>query len=150
MGGGNGCGVWQDILRVGEEMDELGLEFTSSCRGVLGDGSDTKFWLDRWVDDRRLCDRFSRLFHLDMGKEGSVRDKEKWVNGSWHWMWEWRRSIKGRMKLDVRRGWGIQGQSVIKIDRGKGSSCGKWNSRNALEQVSVKKNHMPIAWSLVT
>ncbi|GKA63876.1 hypothetical protein Tco_0763482 [Tanacetum coccineum] len=92
-----GCGVWREIVRVGEEMDELGLEFTSSCKGILGDWSDIKFWLDRWVDDRILCDRFSRLFHLDMGKEGSVRDKRKWVNGSWHWEWEWRRSIRGRV-----------------------------------------------------
>ena len=43
------------------------------------------------------------------------------------------------MKMDARRGWGIQGQSVIKIDREKDSSCGKWNSRNALEQVGAKK-----------
>ncbi|GJV63861.1 reverse transcriptase domain, reverse transcriptase zinc-binding domain protein [Tanacetum coccineum] len=85
--GGNGFGVWRNIIGVGKEMDGLGLEFSSSYRGVLGDGCDIKFWLDRWVDDRRLCDRFSRLFHQDRAKEGSVKDKGKWVNESDRWKW---------------------------------------------------------------
>lgn len=58
-------GVWPYIVKIGEE---LGVEFTSTCRGVLGDGRDIRdirFWSDRQVDDQRLCDRFSMLFHLD-------------------------------------------------------------------------------------
>ncbi|GKA73737.1 RNA-directed DNA polymerase, eukaryota, reverse transcriptase zinc-binding domain protein [Tanacetum coccineum] len=78
-GVGTGCGVWRDIVKVGEELDGLGLKFTLTCRGKLVDARDIMFWLDRWVDGRRLCDRFSRLFHLDGGKEGSVPDKGKWV-----------------------------------------------------------------------
>ncbi|GJU13333.1 putative ribonuclease H-like domain-containing protein [Tanacetum coccineum] len=81
MGEGKGIGVWRDIIRVGEELEGMGIGFTSSCIGVLGDGNDISFWLDRWVDDQRLCDRFSRLFLLDRFKEGSVRDKGSWVNG---------------------------------------------------------------------
>ncbi|GJX21336.1 hypothetical protein Tco_0224013 [Tanacetum coccineum] len=94
---GTGCGVWRDIVKVGEELDGLGLEFTSTCRGELQDERDIMFWLNRWVDGRRLFHGFSRLFHLDRGKEGSVQDKGKWVNGSWHWEWDWRRSIRGRV-----------------------------------------------------
>ncbi|GKE33200.1 reverse transcriptase domain, reverse transcriptase zinc-binding domain protein [Tanacetum coccineum] len=56
--------------------------------GVLGDGRDIRFWVDRWVDNRRLCDIFSRLYHLDRRKEGSVMDKGSWVNGVWdRWRW---------------------------------------------------------------
>ncbi|GJZ71757.1 reverse transcriptase domain, reverse transcriptase zinc-binding domain protein [Tanacetum coccineum] len=84
-------------IGVGKEMDGLGLEFSSSCRGVLRDGCNIKFWLDRWVDDRRLCDRFSRLFHQDRAKEGSVKDKGKWVNESWIWEWDWVRTIRVRV-----------------------------------------------------
>ncbi|GJX64754.1 hypothetical protein Tco_0299097 [Tanacetum coccineum] len=39
----------------------VGVEFTSSCLGVLGDGMDIMFWEDRWVRNRILRDRFPRL-----------------------------------------------------------------------------------------
>ncbi|GJW73959.1 RNA-directed DNA polymerase, eukaryota, reverse transcriptase zinc-binding domain protein [Tanacetum coccineum] len=68
-------GEGRDIVRIGEEMDGLGIGFTSSCRGVLGDGRDIRFWTDMWVGDQRLCDRFPRLFYLDSRKEGRAWDK---------------------------------------------------------------------------
>ncbi|GKA62006.1 RNA-directed DNA polymerase, eukaryota, reverse transcriptase zinc-binding domain protein [Tanacetum coccineum] len=78
---------WWRLRKDGEglwvkEIDGLGLEFTSSFLGVLGDGSDIRFWVDRWVDNRRLCDRFPKLYHLDRRKESSVMDK-----GSDKWRW---------------------------------------------------------------
>nr|GEU67757.1 reverse transcriptase domain, reverse transcriptase zinc-binding domain protein [Tanacetum cinerariifolium] len=63
----------------------------------VGDGRDVRFWVDRWVDDRRLCDRFLRLFHLDRKKEGSVMDKGLWVNDGWHWEYNWVRDIRSRV-----------------------------------------------------
>nr|GFA18498.1 reverse transcriptase domain, reverse transcriptase zinc-binding domain protein [Tanacetum cinerariifolium] len=33
--------------------------------------------VDRWVDNRRLCDRFHRLYHLDRRKESSVMDRDR-------------------------------------------------------------------------
>ncbi|GKG00713.1 hypothetical protein Tco_0302403, partial [Tanacetum coccineum] len=79
-----------------------GVEFTSSCIGVLGDGRDIRFWVDRWVDNRRLCDRFPRLYHLDRRKEGLAWDKGVWVNNEWCWEWEWEwvRSIRGRVSRE--------------------------------------------------
>lgn len=35
--GVKGGGVWCNIVRSGEEIDGFGIEFTSSCVGVLGD-----------------------------------------------------------------------------------------------------------------
>nr|GEW19889.1 hypothetical protein [Tanacetum cinerariifolium] len=71
-GSGRGWGVWRDIVKIGEEIDGVGIEFSSSFSGVLGDGRDIRFWVDTSVDNWRLCDRFPRLFHLDRRKEGSV------------------------------------------------------------------------------
>ncbi|GJT89609.1 reverse transcriptase domain, reverse transcriptase zinc-binding domain protein [Tanacetum coccineum] len=93
---------WWRLRKDGEglwvkEIDGLGLEFTSSFLGVLGDGSDIRFWVDRWVDNRRLCDRFPKLYHLDRRKESSVMDKGSWVNGGWCWVWNWTRNIRGRV-----------------------------------------------------
>ncbi|GJW26647.1 RNA-directed DNA polymerase, eukaryota, reverse transcriptase zinc-binding domain protein [Tanacetum coccineum] len=49
----------QDIVRIEEEMDGLGIGFTSSCRGVLGDGKDIRKWftvkeLARLVEEKVL------------------------------------------------------------------------------------------------
>ena len=77
-------GVWSDIVKVGEEIDGLGIEFSSSFKGVIGNGRDIRFWVDRWVDNSKLCDRFPRLYHLDRRKEGSVAEKGIWVDNMWH------------------------------------------------------------------
>ncbi|GKF28707.1 hypothetical protein Tco_0095049, partial [Tanacetum coccineum] len=90
-------GVWRDIIKIGEEIEGLRVDFSSAYVGVLGDGTDIRFWTDKWVDNRRLCDRFSRLFHLDRGKEGSVMDNGAWVDGVWSWVWDWGRCIRGRV-----------------------------------------------------
>nr|GEV02230.1 zf-CCHC domain-containing protein/DUF4219 domain-containing protein/UBN2 domain-containing protein [Tanacetum cinerariifolium] len=58
-----------DIVKIGEEIDGLGVEFSSSCVGVVGDGRDIRFWIDHWVDNRRLCDRFPRLYYLERRKD---------------------------------------------------------------------------------
>ncbi|GJR66773.1 reverse transcriptase domain, reverse transcriptase zinc-binding domain protein [Tanacetum coccineum] len=65
-------GVWGNIVKIGEEIDGLGVEFASSCVGILGDGRDIR------------------------RKETSVMDKGGWVNNSWVWKWDrdrWRWSL---------------------------------------------------------
>ncbi|GJW16706.1 transposon TX1 [Tanacetum coccineum] len=63
---------------VGDELEGLGIDFDCSFKGDVGDGSDIRFWVDRWIGDVRLCDRFPRLYHLDRRKEGGVGDKGRW------------------------------------------------------------------------
>nr|GEY71101.1 reverse transcriptase domain, reverse transcriptase zinc-binding domain protein [Tanacetum cinerariifolium] len=70
-----GSGVWKDILKIGEEIDEFGIEFSLSCIGVLGDGRDIRF-------------------------KGSVWDKGSWVDSVWCWEWDWVRSIRGRVSRE--------------------------------------------------
>nr|GEU29043.1 transposon TX1 putative 149 kDa protein [Tanacetum cinerariifolium] len=43
--------------------------------------------VDRWVDDRRLCDRFPRLYHLDRQKEVSAMERGAWVDNRDQWRW---------------------------------------------------------------
>ncbi|GKD52396.1 reverse transcriptase domain, reverse transcriptase zinc-binding domain protein, partial [Tanacetum coccineum] len=85
------------LTLVKSEIDGLGVDFTSSCVGVVGDGSDIRFWVDRWVDNGRLCDRFPRLYHLDGRKEVSVMDRGFWDDNRWVWEWDWVRNIRGRV-----------------------------------------------------
>ncbi|GJU68897.1 hypothetical protein Tco_1255156 [Tanacetum coccineum] len=93
----NGGWVWSDIVKIGVAIDGLGLEFSSSCVGVVRDGRDIRFWVDRWVDNRRLCDRFPRLYHLDRRKEASMKERGGWENNNWVWEWDWVRSVRGRV-----------------------------------------------------
>ncbi|GJV07585.1 hypothetical protein Tco_1345241 [Tanacetum coccineum] len=45
-----GGGVWSDIARFGREIDGVGIEFTSACVGLLGDGRDG---INKWYQS--LC-----------------------------------------------------------------------------------------------
>ncbi|GJZ47895.1 putative RNA-directed DNA polymerase, eukaryota, reverse transcriptase zinc-binding domain protein [Tanacetum coccineum] len=91
-----GSGIWRDIVTVGVDLEGLGLDFSSSFEGEVGNGRDIRFWIDKWVGGVKLCDRFPRLYHLDRRKEGMVADKGNWVDGAWCWKWEWVRDLRGR------------------------------------------------------
>ncbi|GKB76561.1 hypothetical protein Tco_0943456, partial [Tanacetum coccineum] len=71
-----GSRVWGDIVKIGEEVDVIGVEFISSCIGVLRDERDIR------------------------RKEASVSDKGGWVNNRWVWEWDWVRSITGRVSKE--------------------------------------------------
>ena len=67
----------------------------------MGDGRDIRFWVDRWVENGRLCDRFPRLYHLDRRKETSVVERGEWVDNRWVWVWDWVRNIRGRVSKEL-------------------------------------------------
>ncbi|GJR70577.1 hypothetical protein Tco_0016642 [Tanacetum coccineum] len=81
----SGDGVWRDIIKVGRDIDGVGIDFTSYFICKVRNGRDVSFWLDKWVGDLRLCDRFPRLFHLDSRLEGRVAEKGRWIEGVWRW-----------------------------------------------------------------
>ncbi|PNX88554.1 hypothetical protein L195_g044660 [Trifolium pratense] len=45
-------------------------EYLKKC----GDGSDTLFWIDPWLGESPLCERFRRLFDLSENKSGTVAE----------------------------------------------------------------------------
>ena len=94
-------GLWRDIVKVGLDIEKVGIEFSSSFSKNLGDGGDTLFWEDRWVGGIRLRERFPRLFQLDRHKEARVVDRGRWCEGVWRWEWDWVREPRGRASGDV-------------------------------------------------
>ncbi|GJX34581.1 kinase-like domain, beta-lactamase/transpeptidase-like protein [Tanacetum coccineum] len=42
-------GVWSDIVKIGEEIDGVWIEFSSACVEVLGDGKDIRFLVDSYA-----------------------------------------------------------------------------------------------------
>ncbi|GJW87840.1 RNA-directed DNA polymerase, eukaryota, reverse transcriptase zinc-binding domain protein [Tanacetum coccineum] len=101
----------------GEEINGLGVEFTSSCVGVVGDERDIRFWVDRWVDNRRLCDRFPRLYHLERRKESNVMER----GGGDRWKW----AIGEDGKFTVKELSKLIEEKILVLDNGGHESL--WN-----------------------
>lgn len=47
-----------------------------------------------------LKDRFGRLFNMSTQQHHTIRDMGTWLNGSWHWIFNWRRNFLDR-ELDM-------------------------------------------------
>ncbi|WJX39694.1 hypothetical protein P8452_27256 [Trifolium repens] len=60
------------VLRVSKEGG-IGW-FEENLSIVVGDGANTKFWLDPWVFGENLRSQFSRLFDISLDKEKYVAE----------------------------------------------------------------------------
>nr|XP_043637983.1 uncharacterized protein LOC122608984 [Erigeron canadensis] len=63
----------------------------SVTKRKIGDGGDTSFWNDIWLEDATLATKFPRLFSFEMNEHVVVKDR--W-NGS-RCTWNWRRPLRG-------------------------------------------------------
>ncbi|GJX03381.1 hypothetical protein Tco_0189297 [Tanacetum coccineum] len=75
LGGGGKLkegGVWGDMIKIGEEFDSLGLDFSSYFEGVVGNDRDIRFWIDRWVRNFR-----GRVKDLSRLVEENILDVER-------------------------------------------------------------------------
>ncbi|KAF5754381.1 putative reverse transcriptase zinc-binding domain-containing protein [Helianthus annuus] len=59
--------------------------FQKLIRGVLGSGDNILFWLDPWLFDIPLKDKFPALFRLELVKNCSVWDR---ISGDGLWLWK--------------------------------------------------------------
>ncbi|GJR30955.1 RNA-directed DNA polymerase, eukaryota [Tanacetum coccineum] len=66
---------WCSILREVQVLSSKGFDFVSRCKKRVGNGCNTRFWLDIWVLDCPLSIRFPRIFALEIDKEVSVSVK---------------------------------------------------------------------------
>jgi hypothetical protein len=66
---------WKDLCSLGrmrssDECDWCG-EIMSK---KLGDGGGTRFWLDKWVGPKPLCDLFPRLFSVSTQPDKLIKE----------------------------------------------------------------------------
>jgi hypothetical protein len=62
-GGRSGSSWWREIVRIREGLGNLGGGWFRECISKkVGDGVDTFFWTDPWLDEIPLRERFRRLF----------------------------------------------------------------------------------------
>ncbi|GKA86093.1 hypothetical protein Tco_0807804, partial [Tanacetum coccineum] len=64
-----------------------GRDRSSSIGEKVGDGASISFWNDVWVGDSKLCDRFSRLYHLESYKDVKVMGRGRWNGDRDTWKW---------------------------------------------------------------
>ncbi|CAJ2636044.1 unnamed protein product [Trifolium pratense] len=60
----------------------------------VGDGSDTLFWTDPWLDETPLCERFGRLYVLSETKSFTVAEMFTLGWGLDGAAWVWRRQLR--------------------------------------------------------
>ncbi|KAL7606993.1 hypothetical protein Lser_V15G19826 [Lactuca serriola] len=73
--------VWMGIVKSFWDLHNRGIiPFDSVCRKV-GDGGNTKFWVDNWCGSISLRARFPRLFDVARNKDAYVKDYL--VNNQW-------------------------------------------------------------------
>ncbi|GKA00291.1 hypothetical protein Tco_0672841 [Tanacetum coccineum] len=81
--GVSGGGVWSDIVRIGEEINGIKIDFSSSCIRVLGYGKDIRFWVDRWGIRGRVSKELDDLLGVvkTVVVYSNWRDKWRWLFG---------------------------------------------------------------------
>ncbi|XP_057432167.1 uncharacterized protein LOC130724918 [Lotus japonicus] len=85
---------WRDVKSVclvdGWKWFEARLQKT-----VLGGGA-TSFRTENWLGTGALEPRFHWLYNLSGQKYEIVQRMGLWHNGAWHWVFRWRRELRGR------------------------------------------------------
>ncbi|KAI3792985.1 hypothetical protein L1987_35597 [Smallanthus sonchifolius] len=77
-------GVWCNIASVLKKPLVDNLSFRNLFKGVVGRGDNIMFWLDPWLYDVPLKEKFPSLFHLEVVKTCCVRDR---LDGEGLWLW---------------------------------------------------------------
>lgn len=65
-------------------------------RKKVGNGLNTLFWIDTWLTDLPLRDKFPRLFSISCHQHASVNSMGLWDGYSWVWNLTWARALRVR------------------------------------------------------
>ncbi|GKC13209.1 hypothetical protein Tco_1009991 [Tanacetum coccineum] len=98
---GSGYSVWRNIIKVGNDLDKIGIHLSSSFEWEVGSGNAIMFWEDNWIGMGKLRDLFPRLYHLDVVNDAILGNKGFWREDEWVWNWVWRSDLRGRAITDM-------------------------------------------------
>ncbi|XP_039687924.1 uncharacterized protein [Medicago truncatula] len=118
VGGRSVSSWWKEVAKIkdGVGEDDEGW-FVGKVSKLVGDGSNTLFWFDRWLGDVPFNRRFARLFDLTTNKMCTVADMYRlgWEEGgdAWVWrrrLWAWEEECRSlldnvRLRLNVLDRW---------------------------------------------
>ncbi|GJT52416.1 RNA-directed DNA polymerase, eukaryota, reverse transcriptase zinc-binding domain protein [Tanacetum coccineum] len=64
--------TWIGIVKAINKLKSKGVDLMSFCKRVIGNGNNTRFWLDKWYGDVCFKEKFHRLFNLELLKDASL------------------------------------------------------------------------------
>ncbi|GKB13205.1 RNA-directed DNA polymerase, eukaryota [Tanacetum coccineum] len=67
--------LWSSILKEVHVLKDRGFDFLEKCSKRVGNGLNTRFWLDSWKGGTSFRETFPRLFALEMNHQISMKDK---------------------------------------------------------------------------
>ncbi|KAL8480707.1 hypothetical protein ACS0TY_027303 [Phlomoides rotata] len=82
VSGSSFSGWWRDICEVYKGSEGRGV-FKDFIR-VVGNGNDTSFWSDTWVDEVPLKSKFNRLYRVSEKRESKVCEMGSWDDSGWN------------------------------------------------------------------
>lgn len=103
------------IIKVGKVLEKKGVAFAGSFGKKVWDGSLTSFWLDKWVGNFQLSEKYPRLFHLESNKSVLVSERGEWEEDGWNWVWSWNRELRGRVMNEYEELKGYCNNNIPKI-----------------------------------
>ncbi|GJZ83149.1 hypothetical protein Tco_0648322 [Tanacetum coccineum] len=68
-------GPWYQIMKLKDDLLSCGISLPSLFKRKIGNGLNTKFWLDSWIGGPPICNVFPRLYRLDKNNECLVVDR---------------------------------------------------------------------------
>ncbi|KAJ0727756.1 putative RNA-directed DNA polymerase [Helianthus annuus] len=87
-------GIWKQIVNIHHSLQQKGIDLFKAIRNVVGNGSNTLFWLDLWIGNTPFHIRFPTLFSLERLKMCYVSDRIIRVGGGLHTSWDWTRPFE--------------------------------------------------------
>jgi hypothetical protein len=119
---------WRDLISIRKLQGRGGEDwFEENIRREVGDGKNTYFWKDPWVEGESLCSIFRRLYDLSLDKEMKVADMIDEEEGVDKINWRWRRNLFEWEKEMVEVCEGV----VLSVKRRDGEEdCWKWRDEN--------------------
>ncbi|XP_071736948.1 uncharacterized protein [Rutidosis leptorrhynchoides] len=81
--------TWFNIIEIENTLTKLGCNLSNSFVKDVGIGTDTRFWIDKWLGDVPLKDAFPRLFRLETTKDVYIANRNIVASTSLDLTWDW-------------------------------------------------------------
>ncbi|GKV44022.1 hypothetical protein SLEP1_g51253 [Rubroshorea leprosula] len=84
---------WRNICRI-DHLDASNEGWLAGgFKLKIGKGNSANFWMDTWIGDQPLVNRFPRLFLVSTDKEKRISQMGIWREAKWLWTLNWRRPL---------------------------------------------------------
>ncbi|MFS7972208.1 putative RNA-directed DNA polymerase [Helianthus anomalus] len=131
-------GIWKNCGLFWKKCKVEGVDVSRMIRGKVGNGEKNRFWIDCWLCQVPLKDRFVNLFSLERQKHINVAARCGRSVTSTMIKWDWRRAPESSVVVNERMELERLLRDTVVVDK---EDTWEWNdSRNIEFSVSAAKN----------